>query len=115
MEITITERDALKQELSDCKNFFLAIGDEIRQQIVLFMLASPNRENRAVDIAQQLYISRPNISHHLQILKDAGIVVSRKSGKFIYYSLYPNSEILDKVIHLMDTVKHYSDSLEDNL
>jgi DNA-binding transcriptional ArsR family regulator len=53
---------------------------------IIFLLGKGHSMNVS-DIAAQFRISRPAISHHLKILKDAGIVQSEKLGQEIYYQL----------------------------
>lgn len=60
-----------------------AVSDPIRMQIV-FLLKHHARLNVG-EIAGQFRISRPAISHHLKVLKDANIVHSEKTGQEIYY------------------------------
>jgi ArsR family transcriptional regulator len=50
----------------------------------------------AGEIADHFEISKPSISHHLDLLKQANIVSSVKQGQFIYYSL--NATVLDEII-----------------
>ena len=54
------------------------------------------------------HLSRPAVSHHMQILKDAGIVKSRKEGTFVYYYLDPDdnqitllSSLVERMIKIM--------------
>ncbi len=63
-----------------------ALSDEARQNIIILLVKV--RAMRAGDIAQQFSLTRSSISHHLQILKRANIVLSRKDGKEIYYSIH---------------------------
>ena len=62
---------------------FNALGDPIRQQLILLMLDGSRKS--VAELAAQTDLSRPTISHHLKILKDAHIVTSRKVGRKIYY------------------------------
>ena len=62
-----------------------AVSDPVRMQIV-FLLGEHARLNVG-DIARQFRISRPAISHHLKVLKEAGIVQSEKRGQEIYYGI----------------------------
>jgi ArsR family transcriptional regulator, arsenate/arsenite/antimonite-responsive transcriptional repressor len=62
-----------------------AVSDPVRMQIV-FLLGEHAQLNVG-EIARQFRISRPAISHHLKVLKDAGIVQSEKSGQEIYYRI----------------------------
>ncbi len=46
-----------------------------------------DKDLSAGEIAEAFDISRPSISHHLEILKQAGLVDTERKGQFIYYSL----------------------------
>ena len=63
---------------------FKAFCDENRLMI-LEMLQSG--EKCACVLLEKLNISQPTLSHHMKILVDSGIVVSRKEGKWTYYSI----------------------------
>lgn len=65
--------------------FLEAVSDPIRMQIV-FLLHDQAQLNVG-EIARQFRISRPAISHHLRVLKDAGIVLNEKRGQEVYYWL----------------------------
>ena len=64
--------------------FFKALNDPTRREI-LDMLQ--DKDLSAGEIADAFNISRPSISHHLEILKQAGLVDTERKGQFIYYSL----------------------------
>jgi DNA-binding transcriptional ArsR family regulator len=63
-----------------------ALGDATRRKIVDVLLVRPSS---VADIAQQLPISRPAVSQHLRVLKDAGLVVLRSEGTRNIYQLDP--------------------------
>jgi len=67
-----------------CVDFCKALCDGTRQKI-LEMLRE--QEMCVGDIADAFNLSQPTISHHLNILKGADVVKSRKEGKQVYYSL----------------------------
>lgn len=80
------------------KNFFRAVGDPTRRQI-LDMLKE--KDLTAGEIADVFAISKPSISYHLELLKNADLVFADKRGQYVYYSL--NTSVLDEVISwLMD-------------
>jgi ArsR family transcriptional regulator len=79
---------------------FKALNDETRRQI-LSMLRK--KDMSAGEIADQFNISRPSISHHLEILKRAGLVTSEKQGQFIIYSV--NTTIIDDLLQWVLTLK----------
>ncbi len=62
-----------------------ALSDETRQGII--MVFARHKELRANDIAEKFSLSRPTVSHHLNLMRRMGVLNSRKSGKEMYYSL----------------------------
>ena len=86
--------------------FFTAMGDPIRLQIVMLLRAGPLNVG---EIAQHFELSRPAISHHLRVLKEANIVESEKSGQEVYYTMSA-SYIVDTLRALADKLAQVSDS-----
>lgn len=76
---------------------FKALGDPTRRRI-LEMLAKEG-DLTAGDIASRFDISAPSISHHLSILKNAGLVVDTRQRQSIVYSL--NTTVFQEVIKWM--------------
>ena len=72
---------------------FKALNDQTRRDILEMLRKG---EMTAGDIADKFNISKPSISHHLDLLKQAGLVESVKEGQFIYYSL--NTTVVDDII-----------------
>lgn len=69
----------------DCLPLFQAFGDTGRQDIIL-LLAEVESMN-VNQIAEQLTLSRPTISHHLKTLRSAGLVSSEPRGTENFYTL----------------------------
>ncbi len=67
-----------------CSQFFHAVSDGTRQRIMEMLR---DGERCVSDIGRPFDMSQPSISHHLDILKRAGLVTSRKQGREVYYSL----------------------------
>lgn len=78
------------QGFTECKDAFTAIGDETRQLILLVLLESDLSGIRVGEIAGKTHLTRPSVSHHLKILKEAGIVAMRKEGTKNYYYISPD-------------------------
>jgi biotin operon repressor len=76
-------------DASNPATVFGALGDETRIKIV--KLLSTGRRSVG-ELATALEISQPNISHHLRILKEAGLVQATREGRNIYYSISNDSE-----------------------
>ncbi|MBX9735161.1 MAG: autorepressor SdpR family transcription factor [Chitinophagaceae bacterium] len=54
------------------------------------------KDMTAGEIADQFNISKPSISHHLDLLRQAELVVSVKEGQFIFYSI--NTTVMDEML-----------------
>jgi len=72
---------------------FKALNDPTRREILELL---KEKDLTAGEIADQFNISKPSISHHLDLLRQAGLVVSVKEGQFIYYSL--NTTVMDDML-----------------
>ncbi len=80
----------LKKQFHNCMPLFIALGDEVRLGIIETLSAAsyPNQKGMNVnEITHKTNLSRPAVSHHLKILKDAGLVDSRQEGTSNYYYL----------------------------
>ncbi|MBK7375689.1 MAG: winged helix-turn-helix transcriptional regulator [Ferruginibacter sp.] len=72
---------------------FKALNDKTRREILEHLKKG---DLTAGEIANLFSISKPSISHHLDLLKQAGLVQSVKEGQFIKYSL--NTTVMDEII-----------------
>lgn len=79
----------LTKDFKECQKAFVALGDETRQLIIIALLESDYSGIRVGEITKKTHLSRPAVSHHLQILKEAGIINMRREGTKNYY--YVNS------------------------
>lgn len=78
-----------------------ALGDETRLKIIEFL---KNGEKCVCEIVPYIGTSQSNISQHLRILKDANIVVDRKEGKSIYYSV-----VDDRIFSCLETLENVAE------
>jgi ArsR family transcriptional regulator len=65
-----------------------AIADSTRMEILRELAGAP--EVCACDFTSCCDVSQPTISHHLKVLRDAGAVLSERSGNNVYYRIAPN-------------------------
>lgn len=79
---------------------FKALSDPIRREILRLLQHGPMA---AGDIAIRFDLSGATISHHLSILREAGLVLDEKQGKYIYYEL--NMSVVDEIIGWMTGLK----------
>jgi len=81
-------------------SIFKALNDPTRRQILDLL---KEKELNAGEIAENFDMSKPSISHHLDILKRADLVTSEKKGQFIEYSL--NTTILEDLLNWIISLK----------
>lgn len=79
---------------------FKALSDPVRREILRLLRQGPMP---AGEIAAQFQLSGGTVSHHLSILRDAGLVLDDKQGKFIYYEL--NMSVVEEIIAWMTGLK----------
>ena len=104
----------LAEGFSACAKLLLALGDENRQHLILEMMKMGKCNGvRVGEIAEKTNLSRPAVSHHLQIMKGAGIVKVRKEGTHNFYYFDPEMEALDRLISTLQLAKEISMSLPD--
>jgi ArsR family transcriptional regulator len=77
----------------DLNSIFKALNDPTRREILELL---KEKDLTAGEIADRFNISKPSISHHLDLLRQAGLVVSVKEGQFINYSL--NTTVMDEML-----------------
>ena len=65
-------------------DFAKALADDTRQQIMAICCC---RLISVSDIVAELNVAQPTVSHHLKILKSAGLVTSERRGKQVLYTL----------------------------
>jgi DNA-binding transcriptional ArsR family regulator len=88
---------ALSKEIEGVQKVLIALGDSNRQHLIIEMMNMGQCGGvRVEDIASKSNLSRPAVSHHLKILKEAGIIDMRKEGtKHFYYFRSTNSSMGD--------------------
>ena len=72
---------------------FRAFDDKTRRDILELL---KDKDMNAGEIADKFNMTKPSISHHLDILKQAGLIDAEKQGQFIMYSL--NTSVVDEIL-----------------
>ena len=80
---------------------FKALNDPTRREIIELLKKG---DLTAGEIADHFQITKPSISHHLDLLKQADLVEAVKQGQFIYYSL--NTTVVDELIQWVLQLKN---------
>jgi ArsR family transcriptional regulator len=77
--------DLSDQTVAKLCDVFSLLANETRMRIVLYL--SSQGEVDVTDLCERLGQSQPAVSHHLSLMRRAGLVRPRRSGKHIFYSV----------------------------
>ncbi len=101
-------RQALAVGFKECQGIIGALGDETRQQILVALLEAERCGLRVGEITALTHLSRPAVSHHLKILRDARIITLRRTGTMNFYHIAPDiaqwaqfKQLVDRVYELV--------------
>lgn len=68
---------------------FKALGDPVRLRMLSLIAAHEGGESCVCDISPGFELSQPTISHHLKVLREAGLLDSERRGTWVYYRVIP--------------------------
>jgi len=88
---------AVSRALHLLADLLKSVADETRLAILTML---QDGEMCVCEIMEFLSVSQPAVSHHLRILRQAGLINDRRQGKWIFYSLDP--EALESAATLLD-------------
>lgn len=103
------------EKFQECAFLFFTLGDETRQKIILMLSEKIDEGMNVSSITKNLNLSRPAISHHLKILKDANVVNVCKKGTHRFYkiSLEKSNKQLYEFTEIMRKLKETEDDKTD--
>lgn len=78
---------------------FKALGDPARLRLLSMIASRAGGEVCVCDLTPAFDLSQPTISHHLKLLKQAGLIDSERRGTWVYYRLLP--EMTDRLAALL--------------
>lgn len=93
----------IEEDFKKSQKVLTALGDPNRQHLLIEMVRLGGKKGvRVGELTKRTYLSRPAVSHHLSILKDAGIVAVRKEGTKNYYHFDLESTGIAELIALLE-------------
>lgn len=95
------ELNKLRRSFEETTDFMQAVGDASRQRILIAIMSGEFGGSRVGEISKKAHLSQPAASHHLKILKDAGIVKMYSSGTKNFYYIDASSNEFAKVRQLI--------------
>jgi ArsR family transcriptional regulator, arsenate/arsenite/antimonite-responsive transcriptional repressor len=82
---------------------FKALGDPVRLRLLSLIASHPGGEACVCEISATFDVSQPTISHHLKLLRSAGLLNCERRGTWVYYWVVPSAlQQLSSVLHVDD-------------
>lgn len=104
----------LTEKFSNCRKTLLALGDENRQHLIIEMLKMDQCGGvRVGTITEKTHLSRSAVSHHIQILKEAGLLKMRREGTKNYYYFDSDTKAINELLHMLEHAKEIMERLPD--
>ncbi|MEU4152651.1 ArsR/SmtB family transcription factor [Streptomyces sp. NPDC026659] len=83
-------REPLGEEAAvDLARMFKALSDPVRLRLLSLIASHEGGEACVCDLTGPFEVSQPTISHHLKVLREAGLVGSERRGTWVYYWVLP--------------------------
>lgn len=79
------------EQAGDLSATFKALGDPVRLRLLSLIAAHAGGEACVCDLTGAFDLSGPTISHHLKVLREAGIITGERRGTWIYYRVLPET------------------------
>ncbi|MBW8171494.1 metalloregulator ArsR/SmtB family transcription factor [Ornithinimicrobium sp. Arc0846-15] len=67
-----------------------ALADPFRLRMLSAIASDPRGESCVCDLAELAEVSQPTVSHHLKVLKDAGVLTAQRRGTWVWYQVSPS-------------------------
>lgn len=84
-------REPLNPRAAEMAARFKALADPVRLQLLSSVASRAGGEACVCDISAGVEVSQPTISHHLKVLRDAGLLTSRRRASWVYYAVVPEA------------------------
>lgn len=105
-DLTARKMSELGQEFAMCRDALIALGDESRQLIFMQLLQNYGGM-RVGELTDTVGLSRPTVSHHLKILKNAGLVSMYSVGTKNFYHASSNLAKWRQIAHLAKQAERF--------
>lgn len=85
----VTEAALSRPNATRLASAFAALGDPVRLRILSLIAAAGTSETCACALVKPTGRSQPTVSHHLKVLREAGLITSIKRGTWVWYRVDP--------------------------
>lgn len=87
----LAERPVTPDQAAGLAQVFKAIADPVRLRLFSLIASHPNGQVCVCDLTEAFDLTGPTISHHLKVLRNAGLIDGERRGTWIYYRALPDT------------------------
>ncbi|MGW6442784.1 ArsR/SmtB family transcription factor [Lentzea sp. NPDC055074] len=98
----LSEEPLAVEQAAELSLMFKALGDPVRLRLLSMIASRPDGEVCVCELTPAFELSQPTISHHLKLLRQAGLVDSERRGTWVYYRARP--ETTDRMAAVLSSV-----------
>lgn len=80
-----------EEQAVELARVFKALGDPVRLRLLSMIASRAGGEVCVCDLTPAFDLAQPTISHHLKLLREAGLIDSQRRGTWVYYWLLPEA------------------------
>jgi ArsR family transcriptional regulator, arsenate/arsenite/antimonite-responsive transcriptional repressor len=79
------------EQAAELARVFKALADPVRLRLLSLIGAHAGGEACVCELVDAFQLSQPTISHHLKVLREAGLIASKRRGTWVYYRVLPGA------------------------
>jgi ArsR family transcriptional regulator, arsenate/arsenite/antimonite-responsive transcriptional repressor len=87
--VPLADRALTEAAAADLAKAFKALGDPVRLRLLSLIAAHPGGEVCVCELTDSFDVTGPTISHHLKVLREAGLIDCERRGTWVYYWIVP--------------------------
>lgn len=87
----LPEAPLAEEQAAELATVFKALGDPVRLRLLSMIASQGDGEVCVCELTPAFELSQPTISHHLKLLRQAGLVDSERRGTWVYYRVRPET------------------------
>lgn len=88
---SLAERPVTPERAAELAQTFKAIADPVRLRLFSLIASHPDGEVCVCDLTEAFDLTGPTISHHLKVLRNAGLIDSERRRTWVYYRALPGT------------------------
>ncbi len=89
--VPMVDQALTEQAAADLAKGFKALGDPVRLRLLSLIAVRAGTEVCVCDMTGAFDVSGPTISHHLKVLREAGLIDCQRRGTWVYYWIIPSA------------------------